>query len=160
MIVRPLPYLVKTAFLACLLYLLPWTYSLPLCLLSTLVYKYILAWICGAHAMPSMDTACFLGYDKARVNFFSVTTIEGYDLEKAKDKARQFMREKPKLMWSVREIFGDYYWQDTKDIEGALNKAFRRVPKDFKNEKEIEAFISSEINKVIPLDQPQWIIWM
>jgi len=35
-----------------------------------------------------------------------------------------------------------------------------KVPKEIKNERELEMFINEEINKPIPLDHPQWIIWV
>jgi hypothetical protein len=41
--------------------------------------------------MPSMDTACFLGDDTARVNFISISTIEKYDFERAKARAVSFL---------------------------------------------------------------------
>jgi hypothetical protein len=33
------------------------------------------------------------------------------------------------------------------------------MPTDVKNERQLEKFVNEEINKPIPLDQPQWIIW-
>ena len=62
---------------------LPLRYSIILCLFLTWVYQYVVALIFGVHAMPSMDMACFLGNDKARVNFMSATYLERYEFTKA-----------------------------------------------------------------------------
>lgn len=51
--------------------------------------------------MPSMDMACFLGKDEARINFMSATFIEKFEYTKALELAKRFLREKPKLRWSV-----------------------------------------------------------
>lgn len=58
------------------------------------------------------------------------------------------------------EIFGDYYWKDSKDIDRIVDLTMRKIPADVKNERELEKFVNEEINKPIPLDQPQWIIWL
>ena len=71
--------------------------------------------------MPSMDAACFLSKDTARVNFISVTTVDKYEYALSRARAKKFLEQKPKLRYHIAEIFGDYYWQDTKDIEKALD---------------------------------------
>ena len=35
----------------------------------------------------------------------------------------------------------------------------KQVPRQFKDERELEAFVNEEINKPIPLGMPQWQIW-
>jgi len=66
---------------------------------------------------------------------------------------------KDKLRYSVVEIFGDYYWKDSNDIDRLVDLTMRQMPTDVKNERQLEKFVNEEINKPIPLDQPQWIIW-
>ena len=66
---------------------------------------------------------------------------------------------KDKLRYSVVEIFGDYYWKDSNDIDRLVDLTMRKMPTDVKNERQLEKFVNEEINKPIPLDQPQWIIW-
>ena len=154
------PFLVKSSVLLLILAWQPLCNAIPLCFFVTWAYQYVIAFIFGVHAMPSMDTICFMGNDKARVNFISITTIERYKYEGARARARRYLIEKPKLRYSIERIFGDYYWKDTNDIDRALNQAFERVPREFKDQKEIEKFVNEEINKPIPLDRPQWHIWV
>lgn len=114
----------------------------------------------GVHAMPSMDALCFLSKDTARINFISVTTVDRYDYELAKKRAKTFIETKNKLRYSVVEILGDYYWKDNHDIERLVELTTRKMPVDVKNERELEKFVNEEINKPIPLDHPQWLIWV
>jgi hypothetical protein len=58
---------------------LSWYKSLILCLFVTWAYQYVIAYVYGVHAMPSMDAICFLSKDTARINFISVTTVDKYD---------------------------------------------------------------------------------
>ena len=67
--------------------------------------------------MPSMDAACFIAKDSALINFISVTTLERYDFELLKKRARRFIETKNKLRYSVVKIFGDHYWKDIKDVD-------------------------------------------
>jgi hypothetical protein len=46
-----------------------------------------------------------------------VTTLERYDFELLKKRARRFIETKNKLRYSVVKIFGDYYWKDIKDVD-------------------------------------------
>ena len=58
---------------------LTWYNSILLSLFVTWFYQYVIAFIYGVHAMPSMDAICFLSKDTARINFISVTTVDKYD---------------------------------------------------------------------------------
>lgn len=58
---------------------LTWYNSILLSLFVTWFYQYVIALIYGVHAMPSMDSICFLSKDTARINFISVTTVDKYD---------------------------------------------------------------------------------
>jgi hypothetical protein len=138
---------------------LPFWQGLLVSLVLTWSYQYVIAWMYGVKAMPSMDSMVFMGEETATVNFVSITTMETYDFEQAKVKARKFMLEKPKLRWHIVELFGDYYWKDTKDVEEILPLLIQKVPRQFKSEKELEAFVNEEINKPIPLNRPQWQVW-
>jgi hypothetical protein len=131
MIVRAVPCLTKFAVLLGILGLpLSWTTTILLCLFVTWAYQYLIAFIFGVHAMPSMDSACFLGKDTSRINFISVTTIDKYEYALARARSKEFLRQKPKLRYQIAEIFGDYYWKDTQDIERALDKCMQKVPKE------------------------------
>ena len=154
MIVRTVPFLFKCGVLVLVLAApqLLWLQAVGLCLFLTWAYQYLIAAVYGVHKMPAMDAACFLGKDTARINFISVTTVEKYDYALARARAKKFLEEKPKLRYHITEIFGDYYWQDTDDIEGAVDKCMVKIPKEIQNERELEEFINEEINKPIPLN--------
>jgi hypothetical protein len=111
--------------------------------------------------MPAMDAICFLGDDSARVNFVSVTTLErgAYSFEDFKGKARQYIRDKEKLRWAVREVLGDLYWTEAGSPEQVLAMTIKTMPKEVRDVKELEEFVNQEANKPIPLVRPQWEIW-
>lgn len=110
--------------------------------------------------MPTMDALCFVNKDTARINFITVTTVDKYDYKLAKKRAKSHIEAKHKLRYSVVEILGDYYWKDNHDIERIIDLTIRKLPIAIKNERDIEKFINEEINKPIPLDHPQWVIWI
>jgi len=133
---------------------LSWSWAITLSLFLTWLYQYLIALVCGVHAMPSMDAACFIAKDTALINFISVTTIERHDFELLVKRARGFIEAKEKLRYSVERIFGDYYWKDNADIGWVIDKTMRKIPKDLKDERDLEKFINEQINKPIPLDHP------
>ena len=152
-------FLVKLTVLALIMYLCPSWCGVGICLFVTVAYPSVIALIYCVHRMPSMDAACFLGKDNARVNFISITTFDKYNFERVRERNRQYLIEKPKLMWHVVEILGDYYWKEMSDVDKACDLIVNRTPKNFANERELEQFVNEEINKPIPLDEPQWKIW-
>lgn len=51
-------------------------------IVTTWGYPYLIALCYGVHAMPTMDMVCFVGDEKIRVNFISVTMIEKLEYAK------------------------------------------------------------------------------
>ena len=66
----------KTSVLLLILASLPLTYSIPVCLFVTWGYQYVIALVFGWKVMPTMDTLCFVGTDKARANIMSIFIFE------------------------------------------------------------------------------------
>jgi hypothetical protein len=129
--------LMKFSILLLVLALFPLPYSLILAIFLTWVYQYVIAIIYGVHAMPTMDSMCFLGADTSRTNFISFTIIDKNEFSKIKSRINSFMKDKPKLRYKVVRIWGDYYWKDTK-IEDSINDVFTPIPKECHSEKDIE----------------------
>ena len=61
-------FLTKLGVLLAMLWALPLSWSIPLCLLLTWGYQYVVAAIYCVHAMPTMDALCFAGQEDIRVN--------------------------------------------------------------------------------------------
>jgi hypothetical protein len=74
----------------------------------------VIAFFNGVYAMPTMDTLCFAGDENIRVNVMSFAIIDRFEFDIVKERIRSFMNDKPKLRWKIVEIWGDYYWKDTK----------------------------------------------
>jgi hypothetical protein len=66
-------FLTKLGVLLAIIWALPLSWSIPLCLLLTWGYQYVIAAIYGVHAMPTMDALCFAGQEDIRVNFINFT---------------------------------------------------------------------------------------
>jgi len=113
-------FLARISVLILLFAALPFWQAALVGVFLTWSYQYLVAWYYGVFAMPSMDSMVFMGDDTARVNFISITTLEKYDFSLVLSKAREFMLQKPKLRWHITEIFGDYYWKDTADVDAVL----------------------------------------
>lgn len=56
------------------------------------------------------------------------------------------MQDKAKLRYGVVEIMGDLYWKDTGKAENNIDYCFQKIPKECKDERDIEAFVNREIN--------------
>lgn len=65
------------------------------------------------------------------------------------------MKEKAKLRSKIVTIWGDYYYQET-NPEETIEYCFQRIPKEIKDEKDLEKLINEDINVEMPLDKPQW----
>ena len=77
-------FLLKCAPLVAIFATLPFWQAALVSLFLTWAYQYVVALICGAVAMPTMDNLCFLGDSTAIPNFMSVTTIEPFAFDKAR----------------------------------------------------------------------------
>jgi hypothetical protein len=76
-----------------------------------------------------MDSACFAGTDKARVNVMSATFIEDFDYETVRNNMRKVLERIPKARYQIVQVLGDYYYKDT-PIDEAIEYVFKRLPKD------------------------------
>ena len=148
----------KTALILLVVFLAPWPWTLPIAALITWGYQYAIAWYYGVHCMPTMDSLCFMGDDDIRVNVISLTTMERFSFEQAKERIRKYMTDKEKLRWKIVSIWGDYYWQDT-TIDENIDYVFQRIPREVHSEKDIEKIVNEDLNLEMPLNRPQWRMW-
>lgn len=151
-------FLTKSGILLAVLWVLPLPWSILLSLFLTWVYQYVLAFVFGVHAMPTMDALCFAGDENIRVNVMSFAIIDRFEFETVRERIRSFMRDKPKLRWKIVEIFGDYYWKDT-TVDESIDYCFTRMPLECKDERDMESIVNKHLNSQMPLDKPQWQMW-
>jgi len=59
--VDKMAFLTKTGLILLAFKIIPFPWNTPGCLFLIWVYQYIIAFIYGVHAMPAMDTLCFIG---------------------------------------------------------------------------------------------------
>ena len=148
----------KSALIFLLFWITPWPWNVPLTLLVTWGYQYLIAIVYGVHAMPTMDSLSFMGNDDTHANIISITYIEKYDFERGREKIKKYMADKPKLRWKIVSIWGDYYWKDT-TIEESIDYVFQKIPKEVHNERDIEKVVNEDLNIEMPLNRPQWRMW-
>ena len=55
-------FFVKTAILLAIVAMFPLNYMIPVALVVTLTYQYVIARVLGIRVMPTMDVACFFGH--------------------------------------------------------------------------------------------------
>jgi hypothetical protein len=148
------PCVIKFSVVALIFFSLHLTKAVITALFVTWAYQYVIAFFFGVKAMPSMDTICFMGSDVTRVNFISCSFTERYHFEGAQEKALQYMSQKAKLRSHVVKIFGDYYWKEVKNVVEMRDLCLVRMPREMKDERDIEKFCNEEINKLLPLSRP------
>ena len=146
-------FLTKLGVLLAILWAVPLPWSIPLCLLLTWGYPYVIAMIYGVHAMPTMDALCFAGQDDIRVNVMTFAFIDRLEFETVRERIRGLMHEKAKLRCKIVEIWGDYYWCETK-VDESLDYCFTRMPIDCKDERDMERLVNEHINSPMPLNRP------
>ena len=146
-------FLLKSSFLVLILASLPLKYSIPLCFLLTWIYQYVIAFIFRVHPMPSLDMLCFAGDDTCQANVLSYTQMETYKYEQGKERIRGFIKDKQKLRYRVKEILGDYYYEEM-PIDWVLECVVSKIPEDCKDQTDIDKFIAKVINEKLPLDKP------
>lgn len=107
--------LLKTSLLVLILAAFPYCYWLPLAIIITIGYKYIVALFFGVRVMPTMDMACYYGHENAVVNFTSFTILDRQSVTRMKEILTPVLLKKWKLTAHIKEIFGDLYWKESKD---------------------------------------------
>ena len=74
-------------------------------------------------------------------------------------------KKMPKLRYKIKEICGDYYYEEM-SIEETMEKALMKtVNRDdpaslLKNKNDIDMFVRDNMNLKLPLDGPLWRVYM
>eukprot|EP00347_Sterkiella_histriomuscorum_P014567 403360388 len=151
--------LLKIGALLGVVALFPAIYMIPVAVTIILTYQYVIAAIFKVTVMPTMDLACFFGHDNANVNFMSYTIVEKFEFKVLRENFYNQMKTHKKLRSGITEILGDLYWKEL-DADKYIDHCFAKVPKEFKNQKDIQDFIEKDINNEMPFDKPQWRMYM
>ena len=63
------------------------------------------------------------------------------DIDKIRDMFLRQMKQHWKLRSCIVEVFGDYYWKET-NPEETIKYCFQQIPKELKNQRDIELLIN------------------
>ena len=92
------------------------------------------------HKMDPMDASCFLDSKESHVNYVNCSLQDIECAEAAFYKFQKVMEKQPKLKYKIKEIAGDYYYEEMSHEE-AVKKAFLRPSspdKVLKNQHDID----------------------
>ena len=91
-----------------------WIYAILFCLLSELIYPYIVAKIYDVEVMPAMDYMTTLSYKEAPANICSITYLKGDAdtdwMQKSLNYLMPLMKHHKKLRSRIVQIAGDLYY--------------------------------------------------
>ena len=131
------------------------------CLATLLFYQdFVCLFYPNTIKMGAMDHQCYLGNPQANVNYMNASMYDHKDIFKiSQDKWTDMCYKHPKLCYKVKEIYGDYYYERM-SVEETVKKAMlfldKKNIKDLSNQREIDYYVSDNLNEKIPLDGPQW----
>ena len=129
--------------------------SIVLSIVIAATYQYVIAFFNNLHVIPAMDYINLLDDEEARINIITVAVIEKLGENHIKERLVKALNKYPKLSYSIKKTFGDFYYQQT-DVNTVLEKCFVMMPKEkgFKNERDLDKYVEANLNGQIPHDQP------
>ena len=77
----------------------------------------------GTIAMPPMDNQCFCGSKGVFVNYMNCNMYDSENMDILVDRFKEVMTFIPKLRYKIKEIAGDYYYEEM-SIEETISKIF------------------------------------
>ena len=140
--------------------------SIVVCLLIVIFYQDVVAMIVpNTIKMGPMDQMCFLSSTKAHVNYMNVSLQDVDSQDAGRKNFMKLAKKMPKLRYKIKEICGDYYYEEM-SIEETMEKALMKtVNRDdpaslLKNKNDIDMFVRDNMNLKLPLDGPLWRVYM
>jgi len=91
--------------------------------LSIVLYPRIIALVVpNTVAVPAMDQQCFLSNTKSHCNYVNCSLQDNDCADAAREKFTMLIKKHPKLRYKVKEIAGDYYYEEM-SVEETIQKA-------------------------------------
>jgi hypothetical protein len=133
--------------------------SIGICFLIVSFYQDLVCLIVpNTIRMSPMDQQCFLNGPNAHVNYMNVSILSMSNIrEMSKQAYLKAMKIHPKLRYQVKEIAGDYYYQEMSEEE-AINKIFLQPfegEKALRSQQDIDDYVKDNLNEKMPMDGPQ-----
>ncbi|CDW71676.1 ws dgat mgat [Stylonychia lemnae] len=125
------------------------------------VYRDLIGLFLRLKPMPVMDVCTFFGLDGSHSNIMSAIYFERLSADKAKERFSLLISKIPKMRYSIVNILGDLYYKELPQKQ-VLDIIFNEIPKDqqLKDQKDIDRYISQNINIPFDFSRPQFeIFW-
>ena len=110
----------KLAVVVLLLSWLPLLVGLPLLLVLTFGYPYVVAKGKDLQPMPAMDLMSFYSGKRSPVNIVSATFMSDSKTDYVRSLFRRLVLQHPKMHSQIVQVFGDLYYK-TLDVEKCLD---------------------------------------
>lgn len=134
-----------------------WWISALTVMAVTMLYPYWVASVVpNTIVMPAMDTITYVSNPNQLVNYMNCSTYDSPDPDLVQNAFRKSIEQMPKFRYKVKEIMGDYYYEEM-SIEETCKKALLRPEspdKILKSQAEIDEYIRDNMNEKMPLDGP------
>lgn len=123
-------------------------------------YYYIVAFALGLHVMPIMDFNTFMTNTKAPVNIVTSTPVTNASYKRGIEVFSVMAKAHIKARSRIVKVLGDMYYQEL-DLDDVMKTQVVLLPENhLKSKEDLEKFMSENISKPMPLDRPQWMVWI
>ena len=137
--------------------------SVFLCVLIVLAYPYWVASVVpNTIVMPSMDQQTYVSNQTQLVNYMNCSMYDKGDIEAIELCFKKAVSDFPKMRYKVKEIFGDYYYEEM-SVEETIQKVLLYPEGDDKilrSQADINAYIRDNLNVKMPLDGPLFRVYV
>ena len=128
-----------------------------ICILVTYWYPQMVAKaVPNTIVMPPMDHQCFISSSGVHVNYMNITLYDAWKEKILLDSFDDVFKFMPKFRYKIKEIAGDYYYEEM-PLEEMKQKIFVRPQSDDKvlrSQADIDQYIADNMNEKLPMDGP------
>lgn len=137
--------------------------SVLMCVFIILIYPYWVASVVpNTIVMPAMDQQTYVSNPKQLVNYMNCSMYDKPDIETIELTFKNAISKYPKMRYKVKEIFGDYYYEEM-SVKEAVEKVLLYPESDDKvltSQADIDAYIRDNVNVKMPLDGPLFRVYV
>lgn len=136
--------------------------SLLICLMVTSFYQDIVAMIVpNTIRIPPMDQQTFLSGPNTISNVANCSMQDKKCVDAAYKNFDRMFEILPKMRYKIKEICGDYYYEEMTKGEATLKAFIEPKPdKVLRSQDDVDAYIRDNLNEKMPLDGPQWQMYV
>ena len=151
---------VKFVAVVFLFYNCSWWHAALMTIFFFVSYRPVIAVLYGLHVMPMGDLGTFVSNAQAPTNIMSMTPVLNAKHDHAREVFARLVRTHMKARSRIVCVLGDLYYEEL-DEKDVLDSQLVFLPDgQLKTQEDLEKFVEEHISKPLPLDRPQWMVYV